>query len=84
MARGWESKSVEDQIAEAEASRSRSAEPELTTEQREREQRTKMLTLSRTKILSDLAVTKDARYRALLERSLAHVEAELEVLKQAG
>lgn len=83
MARGWESKAIEDQIAEAEALRKRPTGTEMTADERERQQRKTMLELSRAKLLSDLAATKDSRYRALLERSLAHIDAELEALKAA-
>ncbi len=81
MARGWESKSIENQIEDAEASRYRMAEPEVPIKDRERHRRTMTLTLAQGKIRHDLAVVTDVRPRALLERSLAYIDAELETLK---
>ena len=76
MARGWESKSVEDQIAEA-AARQPSTRRELTPEQRAAEAKRMTLTLSRTRILQDLQVACDPRHRAMLERALADVDEQL-------
>lgn len=80
MARGWESKAVEDQIADAEASRRRVRGAELTAAERERHQQRMNLALSRARLLQDLESATDVRYRELLERSLADVDAALERL----
>ena len=77
MARGWESKSVEDQIGAAEAERERQAKPHLSPEQRAREDRRQSLLLSRAQILSRLRVAASPRYRAQLQSALDHVEAQL-------
>ena len=77
MARGWDSKSVEEQINE------RQAEPRNSGKQksgrRETEQRTKRegIRLARSRTLTALESTHDERYRALLERTLAHLDSEL-------
>jgi hypothetical protein len=77
MARGWESKSVEDQIGAAEAERERQAKPHLSAEQRAREDQKQSLLLSRAQILSRLQSATNPRYRAQLQSALDHVEAQL-------
>ena len=77
MARGWESKSVEEQIDTTEAEKEARAKPRLTELERERKARKESLILSRARIIRDLEAVRNERYRALLEQTLAHVEAEL-------
>jgi hypothetical protein len=76
MARGWESKSVDDQISSAE-SRQPSLGRELTPEERAAKAKRMTLTLSRARILQDLQVACDPRHRAMLERALADVDEQL-------
>jgi hypothetical protein len=78
MARGWESKNVEDQ--QAEAARERAIGPPKTPEQMERAARRGNLQLSRARTLSDLQTACNPQHRALLERTLAHLDAELTAL----
>ena len=78
MARGWESKSVEDQIDSAKAEREARAKPHLSVEQRQREDRKQSLLLSRARILNRLKAATSSRYRAQLEIALAHLDAQLE------
>jgi hypothetical protein len=80
VARGWESKGVEDQVAEAEAAREALARPTLTPEERERRQREASLRLTRARLLESIDAARDARHRELLERSLAHIDGELAAL----
>jgi len=80
MARGWESKSVEDQMSAAEAAkaeREARAKPQASPHEREQNERRQSLLLSRSQILSRLKVTQNARYRAQLELALEHLEAQL-------
>jgi hypothetical protein len=77
MARGWESKSVEAQREAAESGRGRRGVEQLTPEQRERGRRRDGLMLSRTRVLTDIRQTCNARYRGMLEQSLAHLDAEI-------
>ena len=77
MARGWESKSVEDQISEAEAEKALRAKPVLSLADRERETRKQSLVLSRAQILDRIKVARNARYRAQLETALDHIEKQL-------
>ena len=76
MARGWESKSVENQIEDARED-ARTPEPAKTTEQRERETKRMSLQLARAKTLQDLQLACDRRHRALLEQTLAYLDAEI-------
>jgi hypothetical protein len=77
MARGWESKSVEDQIGAAEAAREARAKPHLSPEQRELKEREQSLLLSRAQILGRLKTTTNQRYRDQLQIALDHLDAEL-------
>lgn len=77
MARGWESKSVEDQIDAAKAEKELRSKPHLSDQQRRREDRKKSLLLSRSQILSRLRAATSPRYRAQLQVALDHVETQL-------
>ncbi len=81
MARGWESKSVEDQIGAAEAEKNAQHPSTRAMQDRERAQRRQSLLLSRSRILSLLEVARNERYRSQLERTLAHLEADLRELE---
>ena len=80
MARGWESKSVENQQAEAEARRDGSSARALTDAERDREARRLGLGLSRARVLQDLQIACHPNHRATLEQSLAFIDRELEAL----
>ena len=78
MARGWESKSVEEQV------NNRQAESETPVEKKkpsrieiERKAKRESIRLARTRTSRELQSTHDDRYRALLERTLAHLDSEL-------
>ncbi len=77
MARGWESKSIEDQIGDAQAEKEARSKPFLSPAEREQQTRKQSLLLSRSQILSRLKVARNARYRAQLEAALEHVDAQL-------
>ena len=81
MARGWESKSVEDQIGAAEADRDVHAKPSLSPRDRERQTRRQSLQLSRSHILSQLETVRNERYRGHLERTLEYLNAQLRELE---
>jgi hypothetical protein len=74
MARGWESKAVESQIESAEADGSTSKRAQLSAEQIRRERELESIELSRTRVLQDLAIAVNPRYRELLERSLQFLD----------
>ena len=79
MARGWESKSVEEQMASAAEHRRRpEAQPDaaLVEKQRKRDS----LLLSRTRVLHDLEAAKGGFYKEQLEAALQHLERGLAAL----
>ena len=77
MARGWESKSVEDQIGSAEAERELRNRRELSAEDREQSERKQSLLLSRSLILSRMKAARDPRYRAQLKVALDQFDKQL-------
>lgn len=77
MARGWESKAVEDQIDAAQANKDAQAKPGLSPAERERQARKQSLLLSRAQTLSRLKLAQNERYRAQLELALKHLDAQL-------
>lgn len=84
MARGWESKSVEDQMDEAKADRDAQIKPRLSVKDRERHTRAESLRLSRARIAGLLKSARNERYRAQLERTLAELDAQLRGLEKEG
>ena len=78
MARGWESKSVEEQIAAR--SHADDLKPKLTPEQLAVAKKCDSLLLQRTRVLRDMANCTDERYRQTLANGLAFLEAELSTL----
>jgi hypothetical protein len=77
MARGWESKSVEDQMVEAEERKGKRLKPAMTFSERDVASRKTGLHLSRAKVLSDLHSARDDRHRAVLQKALEHIDREL-------
>ena len=77
MARGWESKSVEDQIGDAEAAKDDREKAHSSQQERVRENQRQNLLLSRTQIMGRLKAATNAQYRAQLEQALKHLEAQL-------
>ena len=75
MARGWESKSVEQQ--QDEAAEKKEPGQLLTPEQIEEKRRRQGLELSRQRILQQLQVACSPRHRQMLELALAELEAKL-------
>jgi hypothetical protein len=77
MARGWESKAIEEQLGAREAEKEARAKPQLTADELAERARIEGLQLSRARIVRELEAARNQRYRALLERTLAHLDAEL-------
>jgi hypothetical protein len=75
VARGWESKSVESQQAEAEERVLRL--PSLTPEEAERKARKESLLLQRSRLLREIQSACHPRFRGQLEAALAHLDGEL-------
>jgi hypothetical protein len=84
MARGWESKSVEEQISEKESNSRGSSRPSLTPQQLQLRVRRESLHMVRTRTLSSLQTACDSRYRAHLERVLADLDNQLQALDSAA
>ena len=82
MARGWESKAVEDQMnaAEERARLKEAAEAYLSPEERERRERLESLKLSRARTLSQLESATRPAHREMLQRTLRALEKEMDEL----
>jgi hypothetical protein len=80
MARGWESKSVEEQIQEHADQSNEVSQPKLTPEELEKRNKREGILLVRTKTLTSLQTACDRRYRAHLEQVLADLDAQLAAL----
>lgn len=79
MARGWESKSVEEQQAEA---KSESApRSQLTREQIEGRRKRDGLLLSRKRVQAQLASTVNPVHRQMLEQALAELDRQIAQLE---
>jgi hypothetical protein len=78
MARGWESKAIEDQISAAEAKQEARLRQSQHLDEIEREKRKESLQLERTRLIREIESTRNNRYRLLLQRSLDYIETELE------
>lgn len=79
MARGWESKAVEDQMAAAEARKLVAATPKLSKAEIERREKVAALQLSRSHLLEQHRRARSAAHQQMLERALADIEAQLVV-----
>ena len=75
MARGWESKSVEEQQSEAVAQHTKNRP--LTPEQAAQQRQKLGLTLSRQRVLQQLSVVQNPAHRQMLESALADLDAKL-------
>lgn len=82
MARGWESKSVDEQMAAAEQARDEAERPRPSAADRDRANRLETLKLNRARTMQSLQAACDRRYRALLETTLAHLDAEIAALDE--
>jgi uncharacterized protein involved in exopolysaccharide biosynthesis len=76
MARGWESKSVEQQQADR-AEPTGPVRPELSPAQKERNRQRDGLQLSRRRLLQQIQESTHPRHRQMLEQSLAEIGKQL-------
>ena len=81
MAKGWESKSVEDQIQESQAADQENPRKQFTPEQMETHRRKEVLLLSRSRVEKDLNSSQNPRYRDQLTQALSHIDAQLSEMK---
>jgi hypothetical protein len=75
MARGWESKSVEQQ--QAAASTKGESKQRLTTQQVANKQQEEAIQLSRRRVLQQLESAQNPRHRQMLESALSELDARL-------
>lgn len=81
MARGWESKSVEEQQSEAaKAPLTAEGKERLTQEKAERARKVQALKLMKARVREQLDRSQNPRYNEVLQRELEHIEKELQEL----
>lgn len=76
MARGWESKSVEQQQDEM-VNPSKSSGPRLSPTQKENNRKRDGLLLSRKRLTQQLEASSRPQHRQMLERSIAEIDKQL-------
>jgi hypothetical protein len=79
MARGWESKSVEAQQAEADEKSSK-PRPRLSAEAASLVRERESLTLSRSRVLQQIEVSQNPRHQELLRQALVDLDRKLSQL----
>ena len=84
MAKGWESKSVSDQIESSEESSKKDNKGPLTPEQMEARRLREVLLLSRVRVEKDLQASQNPRYREQLIRALADLDTRISAIKNPG
>ena len=80
MARGWESKDVQDQVESGQAPKGHYGKAQKTAEQLRRDQELQGLQLSRSRVLHDLESATNPNHRKSLEAALAHLESKISEL----
>jgi hypothetical protein len=83
MARGWESKSVEDQVEEARRSLDLQEDrerPVESPEEKERQRKIESLRLERSRLAEQLDRARSDAHRRLIQRSLEAIEVEIDTL----
>lgn len=80
MARGWESKSIEAQQADA-LQQQKENRPKLTPQEAARFRERENLRLSRQRVLQQLETSQNQRHRRLLQNALAELDGKLKNLE---
>jgi hypothetical protein len=80
MARGWASKSAVAQAGMAEVRHSAVSEDTPDPEQSELIRKRETMLLSRTRVVRELTSAQNPRYKAVLQKALADLDAQLSVL----
>jgi hypothetical protein len=75
MARGWESKSVEEQMENAREEKKASASHAMKPVHHSRQHEN--LVLARTRLVKDLETTDNPRYKQFLEASIADIDKQI-------
>jgi len=82
MARGWESKSVEEQVQEHQSRGEENKKKQLTPEQSESRRKREVLLLSRSRVQKDLQASQNPRHRDQLNSALADLELQIAELTE--
>lgn len=82
MAKGWESKSVEDQIEQPQITKQANHKSQLTPQQMDAHRRKEVLLLSRARVEKDLNASQNPRYKEQLTRALADLDAQISKLEE--
>lgn len=77
MARGWESKDVESQVADRKTVSENVSRGQRNAEEIRKEQEKRGLSLSRTRILNELESATNPHHRKSLEAALAHLDKKI-------
>ena len=80
MARGWESKDVEQQMESAGTGQAKAEKKEKTPQDRAREHERRGLELSRTRVANELQSATHPNHRKSLEAALAHLDQKISEL----
>jgi hypothetical protein len=80
MARGWESKSVEQQQEEMSEER-KTVRPPISPEQQQRNRKHEGLLLSRKRLAQQLQAAGNPRHRQILEQAIAELDSQLSSFK---
>lgn len=83
MARGWESKSVEEQIESAERRRPNAGVRLKTVEEIEFEHECASIEMNRTRILHEMDAATHPRHREMLAAALRHLDSKLLALAKS-
>jgi hypothetical protein len=84
MARGWESKAVEEQMEQASQSVSEAPRSPNSPEAIQRRNKLDTLRLTRSRISEQLQKARRVTHRQMLHQSLRAIEAEIEALESAS
>ena len=82
MARGWESKSVEEQVQEHQQKKEENTRKQLTAEQLESRRKREVLLLSRSRVQKDLQLSQNPRHRDQLNSALADLDSQIAALTE--
>lgn len=82
MARGWESKSVEEQVQEHSQKKGENTKKQLTAEQLESRRKREVLLLSRSRVEKDLQSSQNPRHRDQLNNALADLDSQIAALAE--
>lgn len=81
MARGWESKSVEDQVQQSQ-SKNKEPKPPSSPQDPDVNRRREVLLLSRKRVERELESSQNPRYKEQLNRALTDLDAQLASLAE--